>query len=89
MANQQIFTSVKPMKRIIAFSALILLSGCETISNITLKEDVQPWQKSILAQRVMQFPQDEIQAYSDEHIFFSKEASSGGSGVGGGGCGCN
>ena len=25
----------------------------------------------------------------DEHIYFSKEASSGGQGVGGGGCGCN
>jgi hypothetical protein len=25
----------------------------------------------------------------DEHIYFSKEASSGGKGFGGGGCGCN
>ncbi len=77
------------MKKVITFSVLIILSGCETFSNIIAKEDVQPWQKSILAQRAMQFPQDEMQAYSDEHIFFSKEASSGGSGVGGGGCGCN
>jgi hypothetical protein len=25
----------------------------------------------------------------DDHIYFSKEASSGGRGFGGGGCGCN
>jgi hypothetical protein len=25
----------------------------------------------------------------DEHIYYSKEAASGGQGVGGGGCGCN
>jgi hypothetical protein len=37
----------------------------------------------------MQFPQDGMQSYADDHIFFSKEASTGGSGVGGGGCGCN
>jgi len=41
------------------------------------------------AQDTMQIPRDPMQAYLDEHIYFSKEASSGGSGVGGGGCGCN
>ena len=25
----------------------------------------------------------------DDHIYFSKEGSTGGAGVGGGGCGCN
>jgi Tfp pilus assembly protein PilP len=77
------------MKKIITLSALILVSGCETISNITVREDVQPWQKAALAEPAMQFPQDEMQAFADEHIYFSKEASSGGNGVGGGGCGCN
>lgn len=82
------------MKNIITSSALIMLSGimltgCETFSNVTVKEDVQPWQKGILAQQVMQFPSDDMHAFSDEHIYFSKEASSGGNGVGGGGCGCN
>lgn len=77
------------MIRIITLSALIVVSGCETVSNITVKEDIKPWEKDILSSKAMQFPQDEMQAYSDEHIFFSKEASSGGSGVGGGGCGCN
>jgi hypothetical protein len=30
-----------------------------------------------------------MQSYLDDHIYFSKEASTGGNGVGGGGCGCN
>ena len=66
-----------------------MLSGCETLSNISVKEDVKPWKKGILAKQAMQFPQDNMHAFADEHIYFSKEASTGGSGVGGGGCGCN
>jgi hypothetical protein len=37
----------------------------------------------------MQIVSDPIEAAADEHIYFSKEASSGGQGFGGGGCGCN
>jgi hypothetical protein len=74
---------------IITLCALILVSGCETVSNITVHEDVKAWQKAALAETAMQFPQDDMQSFSDEHIYFSKEASSGGNGVGGGGCGCN
>jgi hypothetical protein len=32
---------------------------------------------------------DVITSSLDEHIYFSKEASTGGLGSGGGGCGCN
>ena len=77
------------MIRIITLSALIVLSGCGTVRNITIKEDVKPWEKDVLAGQAMHFPQDNMQAFADDHIFFSKEASTGGSGVGGGGCGCN
>jgi len=77
------------MKSLFIISVLILVSGCGTVRNITVKEDVKPWQKDTLAQKSMQFPQDAMQSYVDDHIFFSKEASTGGNGVGGGGCGCN
>ena len=65
------------------------MSGCETFNNMRTTEDVKPWEKDILAQQDMQFPQDKMFSFSDKHIFFSKEASTGGTGVGGGGCGCN
>ncbi len=67
----------------------LLTSACSTLNNISVSEDVKPWQKDILAQQSMQFPQDKMYSFTDDHIFFSKEASTGGSGVGGGGCGCN
>ncbi len=51
--------------------------------------EVQPWQKEHLARPHMAFEPDPLQARSREHLFTSKEASSGGYGVGGGGCGCN
>jgi hypothetical protein len=50
---------------------------------------VEPWQRDILARPDMQIVTDPLEAASDDHIYFSKEASSGGQGFGGGGCGCN
>jgi hypothetical protein len=77
------------MYKLIAISLLLMISGCETMSNMTVKEEVKPWQKDVLAEDAMQFPRDPMQSYLDDHIYFSKEASTGGNGVGGGGCGCN
>lgn len=68
---------------------LITCSACSAVRNMAIHEDVKPWEKDILAQKTMQIPSDEMLNFSDEHIFFSKEASTGGYGVGGGGCGCN
>ncbi len=50
---------------------------------------VKPWQRGTLAREDMQVNADALQAGLDDHIYFSKEASSGGRGFGGGGCGCN
>jgi hypothetical protein len=50
---------------------------------------VQPWDRDILARDDMQLVSDPVEAALDDHIYFSKEASSGGQGFGGGGCGCN
>jgi len=50
---------------------------------------VEPWDRDLLAQKSMQLVPDYFDNFYDEHIYFSKEASSGGQGVGGGGCGCN
>jgi len=50
---------------------------------------VEPWQRGTLARDEMQVVSDPLEASVDDHIYFSKEASSGGRGFGGGGCGCN
>ena len=50
---------------------------------------VEPWERDVLAKDEMQLVSDPLEAGIDDHIYFSKEASSGGRGFGGGGCGCN
>jgi len=69
--------------RLISFLLLpLLLSGCAGMG-------VEPWERDLLAKDSMQLNPDYLDNCYDEHIYFSKEASSGGQGVGGGGCGCN
>ena len=48
-----------------------------------------PWERGDLAKAQMKFDADRLDAMASQHTYFSKEAASGGSGVGGGGCGCN
>jgi thiol-disulfide isomerase/thioredoxin len=50
---------------------------------------VRPWERSRLAAKAMQLDADLLDLELDDHIYFSKEASSGGRSFGGGGCGCN
>jgi len=52
-------------------------------------QHVKPWQRGRLADPIMVADRDPIGTGQCEHVFFSREASSGGRGVGGGGCGCN
>lgn len=50
---------------------------------------VQPWERGNLAKPEMAWSTDSLEDQLHQHIYFSKEASSGGYGAGGGGCGCN
>ena len=69
------------MKKLIILSLVGLsLSACQT---------VEPWECGNLAKDHMAFEPDSLQRSFQEHMRFSKEASSGGYGTGGGGCGCN
>jgi hypothetical protein len=50
---------------------------------------VRPWDRDLLAEKKMQFVPLPMEGAVDDHIYFSKEGSTGGNGVAGGGCGCN
>jgi hypothetical protein len=50
---------------------------------------VQPWQRGVLAEPAMALTPYPVEQGLDDHTYFSKEATSGGNAVGGGGCGCN
>ncbi len=47
------------------------------------------WQQPLGRLYKVQLVTNPLEAGLDDHIYFSKEASSGGRGFGGGGCGCN
>ncbi|MET0660758.1 MAG: DUF4266 domain-containing protein [Steroidobacteraceae bacterium] len=66
-------------------AALLMLTGI----TLTGCASVQPWERDVLARPEMSLDASALDAAIDDHIYFSKEASSGGRGFGGGGCGCN
>ena len=73
---------LKQLFRCIGLLTFVSVTGCTSLG-------VEPWDRDILAKEEMQLVADPLEAATDDHIYFSKEASSGGRGFGGGGCGCN
>ncbi len=70
---------------ILILSGLTLAVSCSACSAIGPK----PWEKDVMARPEMQLTAYALQSGADDHIYFSKEAASGGRGFAGGGCGCN
>lgn len=62
--------------------SVVGMSGCSSLG-------VEPWERDLLAKKEMALTSAPIDASLDDHIYFSKEATSGGRSFGGGGCGCN
>jgi hypothetical protein len=58
------------------------MTGCSSLG-------VEPWQRGTLAKPEMALNSDPLSLGIDDHIYFSKEATSGGRDFSGGGCGCN
>jgi hypothetical protein len=69
-------------KKLMGIALVLSLSACSSLG-------VKPWERDLLAKQSMQLESSPVDAGLDDHIYFSKEASSGGKGFGGGGCGCN
>jgi hypothetical protein len=63
-------------------AGIAFVSGCSSLG-------VKPWQRDVMAREEMQLNSDPLDAAIDDHLYFSKEASSGGRSFAGGGCGCN
>ena len=60
----------------------LLLAGCASLGP-------RPWEKDLMARHEMQVDPYPLQTAAEDQVYFSKEASSGGRGFAGGGCGCN
>jgi hypothetical protein len=61
---------------------LVSAAGCSSLG-------VKPWQRDLMAREDMQLDANALDTSLDEHLYFSKEASTGGRSFAGGGCGCN
>jgi hypothetical protein len=75
-----------PFRRL---SVAALVGGAALCATGCAAFNVKPWEHDLLAQPAMQFGAYPLEASMDDHIYFSKEASSGGRTYAGGGCGCN
>ena len=68
---------------VLANAAMLLsVAGCADLG-------VKPWQKGTLSKESMKPSHSRLQTAFDDHIYNARESSTGGSGLGGGGCGCN
>jgi hypothetical protein len=75
---------MRPRRFFLCFTlgVAVHISGCAVLG-------VQPWDRDLMARDEMRLDANPVDAAIDEHMYFSKEASSGGRSYAGGGCGCN
>jgi hypothetical protein len=70
-------------------AAVAILLGLTLATGACHTPGVKPWQREILARPEMALNAEPTDAAIDDHIYFSKEAASGGRTFAGGGCGFN
>jgi len=76
----------RPTRRLLYAAILTALLGS---AGGCASTRIRPWDRDLLAEKKMQYiPYPMVHAI-DEHVYFSKEGSTGGEDVAGGGCGCN
>lgn len=74
---------VRTFEVVVSLAVLVALSGCMAT------EPVAPYERGYLAEEGMQWEENPRNEKLKGHVYTSKEASSGGAGAAGGGCGCN
>jgi hypothetical protein len=84
---------MKPVRRNLRAAlrgALLGLVAAAALSACAMPEPwVKPYERERLADPLMKFPRDPLSAKHFEHVHEVREGSRGGTGVQGGGCGCN
>jgi len=69
----------------LAAAAVGWLGGCASATAVR----VHPWERGTLSDVAMNSNRDPLGSSLSDHVYLSREASSGGRTVGGAGCGCN
>jgi hypothetical protein len=73
----------------IIHKALLILCVLPQLTGCIATEPVAPFERGYLAEKGMQWEPNPRNEKLKGHVYTSKEASSGGAGASGGGCGCN
>ncbi|PCK07306.1 MAG: hypothetical protein COA42_15045 [Alteromonadaceae bacterium] len=73
---------MKALLRLYVLIPAFSLAACSSLG-------VEPWERDLLAKDEMSLSASANDLALDDHIYFSKEGTSGGRGFAGGGCGCN
>ena len=68
---------------------LLLLYVFSLMTACMATDPVAPYERGYLAEEGMQWEENPRNEKLKGHVYTSKEASSGGAGAAGGGCGCN
>jgi hypothetical protein len=76
----------RPPSSLLNVALLLALAG---LAGGCAATAVRPWDRDLLAKKQMRLTPSPMVRAVDDHIYFSKEGSMGGTDVGGGGCGCN
>ncbi len=71
---------MKLIAKLLLLTVTVMLAACTPVA---------AWERGTLARPEMALESDPLEGTLDDHIYFSKEASSGGNSTSGGGCGCN
>jgi hypothetical protein len=71
---------MKLATRLLLLACVAMLAACTPVA---------AWERGNLARPEMALESDPLEGTLDDHVYFSKEASSGGNSTSGGGCGCN
>jgi hypothetical protein len=80
---------IRLLKQANKLSLFLKVILCITLAAISGCADVSPWERGNLAREEMSLSPNANLNKFRTHIFTSKEASQGGHGGSGGGCGCN
>ncbi len=69
-------------------TAVLMATAC-LIGGCGIEPWVKPYERERLADPIMQVNRDPLPAKHREHVYDVREAARGGTGIQGGGCGCN
>jgi len=73
----------KPLRLVAVLALAAALAGCG------IEPWVKPYERERLADPIMQYSRGELAERHREHVHDVRESARGGTGVQGGGCGCN